>query len=54
MMEFMMKFGFDSAALAVDGQGPGPRTAAQVQVQGAKCPGLGSQHQMACLTTNLY
>lgn len=46
MMEFMMKFGFDSAALAVRGRdqdryqapGPGPR------------PGLGSQHKMACLT----
>lgn len=44
MMEFMMKFGFNGAALAVSGQGPG-------RVQR---PGLGSQHQMACLTNNLY
>lgn len=49
MMEFMMKFSFDSAALALSGQGPGTRTGAQVQVQ-VQCAGLGSQHQMACLT----
>lgn len=49
MMEFMMKFGFDSAALALCGQGPGARTGAQIQVPE---PGLGLQHQMACLTNN--
>lgn len=50
MMEFMMKFGFDSAALAVKKQGPGAAIQVPVQVQ---CPGLGSQHQMACLTNSL-